>query len=120
MTGYDGKSRLAIRESNRMADGDTCHALVNERIDHAYSHVDVPRNVIEGGKDMMDYPTSEWVFRFPHFIDVSVGEGTLVTVDMIIGDPSEIAFKTEFIFSRTGMESGRSDDLYMKNGVGLS
>jgi kynurenine formamidase len=116
---YGGSRDIILQSKQSLRDGDNCNTTSIMFSSHSGTHVDTPYHFFTRGKTVSDFPSETWVFTSPKCIDISVKPGQLLTIGDLSNAVSPDA-RLDILLLRTGFESNREDQIYWKEGPGLS
>ncbi|HID31247.1 MAG TPA: hypothetical protein EYP19_14785, partial [Desulfobacterales bacterium] len=116
---YGGAKDLDIRIHRSLLAGNSCNATVLTITSHTGTHVDVPYHFLTQGQRIDAYPPEAWVFDSPWLLDVPIEPGELITRGHLPANLST-GKDVDLILIRTGFERFRENDVYWRQGPGLT
>ncbi|HRR42098.1 MAG TPA: cyclase family protein [Syntrophales bacterium] len=116
---YGGKRDISIRTIKSINKGDAYNETSISMPSHTGTHVDAPRHFLEKGMTVSDYPPAAWIFHHPCLVEVEVPPTMLIRPEDIIGKV-QWSEETDLLLVKTGFERRRSEEVYWREGPGLS
>lgn len=112
---YGGEESFQIESVRSMAAGDVCNTSRWSFLNHAGTHVDLPRHFSFDGKCLHEYPPDYWIFSKVALIDVS-GCLPVSVVGTELLEDIHFAPDIELLLIKTGSGAFRGTATYWQAG----
>ena len=116
---YGGSRAFKVVSGKSTAVGDSCNTSLLTLPSHTGTHVDAPYHFIADGKTVDEYSPETWIFKYPFISEMPVNPGQLLSAkDLNYNlEPNK---EVDLLLIRTGFEELRNEEIYWKEGPGLS
>lgn len=111
---YGGGCGLTLDVVKSLGRGDSCNSVNFNFSNHLGTHVDCPLHFVKGGKSVTDFFIDDWIYEKPYIVDITVNEGTVITVsclERVLSDISDL----DLLLIRTGFEKKRNFESYWRD-----
>jgi len=116
---YAGANDIKINLQKSIDKGDSCNTSILSLPSHSGTHVDAPFHFLHDGKRISDFEPEEWVFQYPKVLNMPAIPGQLIRPTDIQEEVSK-EDNVDLVLLKTGFERKRQEEIYWKEGPGLS
>lgn len=112
---YGGDETFQIESVRSMTAGDVCNASRWSFLNHAGTHIDLPRHFSIDGKSLQEYPPDYWIFSKVALVDVS-GCLPVSVVGPELLEEIQLSLDIELLLIKTGIGTFRGTATYWQAG----